>query len=295
MMDYAHYCETLLGHQCIIVTPKNHQQNSMDNNECAYRWIANRFPILFTDSENTLIKNQVDLIYVIKHGQKDDIEFNTIPYVVHCVFDMTHPHGKVYAAVSETLAKKFNATSWVPHIVSMNAFWSMDDLRPQLSIPPHATVFGRYGGLDTFNLDFAKGVISHIVRHRPDVYFLFMNTPQWDNHPQIIHLPAISNQNFKKRFIKTCDAMVVPETMGHTFGLSIAEFQTFRKPILCYNHNLYNTAHIDILGDEGRYFKTHGELLDLIQTFDNETSTNMYRRFNPDDVIERFHQVFLQK
>ena len=35
---------------------------------------------------------------------------------VHCVFDLSEPHGDIYAAVSETLAKKYNKTVFVPHM-----------------------------------------------------------------------------------------------------------------------------------------------------------------------------------
>lgn len=292
--DYAHYSEILYGHTCIIATPTIHHQSTRDNNIGAFRWLSMRFPILFIDSLDELDNSDVDLIYIIKHGQRDDVVFTKKPFVVHCVFDMSFPHGSAYSAVSESLARKFSSDSFVPHIVSMNTYWTLPNLRKPLGIPKDAIVFGRYGGMDTFNLQFAKKIISRIVRENSKVYFLLMNTPKWDNHPQIIHLSPISNQGFKKRFIASCNAMIVPETLGHTFGLAIAEFQTFDKPIICFNGHVWNTAHLDILGDNGVYFQTEDELYARLTEFVPFTSPNCYRPFHYTRVMAKFNTEFLE-
>lgn len=300
LKDYAHYNETLLNNHSLITTPKLHSQSSSDNNECAYDWFKNRFPIYFYDSldqlEEYLLQNKYDLIYCIKHGQLDEIQFHTIPYVVHCVFDMSCPHGNVYAGVSQQLARKFNSDLYVPHMVSLTSINLMGDLRDSLNIPNDAIVFGRYGGIDTFNLIWAMEVMSLVVERNPNIYFLFMNTPQWIllSHPQIIHIPPISNCQYKKRFIQSCDAMIVPETLGHTFGLSIAEFQVFHKPIICFNGNVWNTSHLEVLGEEGFYFKTPVELYTLLTTWKKGIkSKNMYSEYTPNKVIQLFESLFI--
>ena len=292
--DYAHYCEVMLKHSCYILTPKEHSSRTLDDNDVAYRWMASRFPITFLNSLDDVSEKDADVVYIIKHGQKDDVVFKNVTFVVHCVFTMSYPHGKVYAAVSKTLAHKCNRPEYVPHMVSMNTYWVLPDLRKSLGIPEDATVFGRYGGMDTFNVRFARDVISNIVRYRKNIYFLFMNTPKWDVHDQIIHIPPIANHGFKKRFILSCDAMVVPEALGHTFGLSIGEFQTFNKPIICYNHELMNTAHVDTLGDSGIYFRTPEEFVIVLLSFTRSTiSANTFAEYTPKNVMTSFEKVFL--
>lgn len=301
LRDYAHYNEIILHNHSLITTPKVHQQQSQDNNECAYRELSKRFPVYFYDTleslEIYLLENNYDFIYCIKHGQQDDIMFSKIPYVVHCVFDMSYPHGNVYAAVSKTVAEKFGYSSYVPHMVSMTSCVEMSCLRKSLHIPQDAIVIGRYGGMDTFNIHWVMETISYIVDHNRNIYFLFMNTPQWSKHPQIIHINPIANVEYKKRFITTCDAMIVPERLGHTFGLSIAEFQVFQKPIICFDDgNLFNNAHIDILGETGSYFSNKYELVNLIlQLKRNGKVSNKYCHYTPQFVMEKFKSVFIDK
>jgi hypothetical protein len=44
------------------------------------------------------------------------------------------------------------------------------DLREELGIPSDATVFGRYGGYDTFNLQFVHETIAKVIRDRSDIF-----------------------------------------------------------------------------------------------------------------------------
>ena len=61
-----------------------------------------------------------------------------------------------------------------------------ENWREKLNIPDNAVVFGRHGGTDTFDIPFVKSIISKIVREFPNIYFIFVNTPSFDNHNQII-------------------------------------------------------------------------------------------------------------
>ena len=86
---------------------------------------------------------------------------------------MTQPHGDVFAGVSETLAKKFGKTLFVPHMIGLEPSKTKENLREKLGIPENATVFGRHGGQDTFNLEIARNAIRRIVRDKPNIYFVF--------------------------------------------------------------------------------------------------------------------------
>ena len=293
LYDYAHYNELLLGNQSIIVTDLS-QHSSSD--PIAIEWIRRRFPIRFYRTKEDLLdilkEETCHLLYCIKYGTNDGICFSHFPTVIHCVFDMTQPHGDVYAGVSRTLANKFGSSLYVPHMISLIPRTN-NTLRQSLDIPESAIVFGRHGGQDTFNLEFAKRVISRLVRET-DIHFVFLNAPQWDIHAQIHYLPATTDKERKELFINTCDAMIVPETMGHTFGMSIAEFSIRCKPIICYNGTVWNKTHLDILGDDGIYFENEQQLYTLLKEFVKTTRPNAYQTYTPSHVMSRFFNVFLK-
>ena len=50
-----------------------------------------------------------------------------------------------------------------------------ENLRNELQIPQDAIVFGRYGGMDDFNINIAKNAIKNYINLDTNVYFLFMN------------------------------------------------------------------------------------------------------------------------
>jgi hypothetical protein len=297
LYDYAHYNELFLNNQSIIITPRLHEQTTYDDNQCAFQWFIRRFPVLFYDDideiQDRLINRGCTFIYGIKHGllKMDPVNFTKIPFGVHCVFDMSTPHGTKYMGVSKTVANKYGSDKYVHHMVNMDPKCTFTSLRTQYNIPKDAIVLGRYGGLDTFNVFQVVPKINEIVVHNPNIYFLFMNCPSWEpRHPHIIHISAITNIEFKKRFIKTCDAMIVPEFLGHTFGLSIAEFQVFHKPIICFNGPVNNNAHINILGNNALYFNDATSFHNVINTFKPYKSVNSYARFTPKNAMKEFQQ-----
>lgn len=291
LYDYAHYAEVLLGYTSIIVTDANQQST---NDAIAEDWIQRRFPVFtYTSKQNLytlLVQKQCTVLYSIKYGTNDGIYFDDIHTIVHCVFDCSQPHGHHYVAVSQTLANKFGRTAYLPHMIRMQPGDPRHHLRAELNIPETAIVFGRHGGLDTFNLQWAKDVFSRVIREHSNLYFIFLNAVAWDDHPNIKILPATTSVSRKQAFIQTCDAMVVPETLGHTFGMSIAEFSIHHKPILCYNGPVWNRAHIDILGEEGIYFSTPDQLHHHLVTFrpDPTYRSHAYDAFTPSKVMQLF-------
>jgi hypothetical protein len=298
----------MYNHHVLIVTllPNASTQPVADDNKCALKWMTTRHRVrcfaTIDDIDTYLHTHDFDLVYCIKHGQLDDTVFRRTPFVVHCVFDMSQPHGRVYAAVSRTVANSFGNDLFVPHMVSLTPIpavsTGMASLRHVLHIPKDAIVFGRHGGMDTFNLPWFLECVNRLVDAHRHIYFLFMNTPQWRYHPQIVHIPAIANTVFKQRFIEACDAMVVPESLGHTFGLSIAEFQVFHKPIFCFDNGyLWNRAHVDILGTSAAYFSNDitFELAVFAFIVRRRMSINAYAEFTPRRVMETFSRVFLDQ
>lgn len=296
LYDYALYNETLLHNQSFIVVEQNEGTQL-----AALKKFTNRFPVFFYNTKEELhkilLEQKTDVLYCIKYGTKNDIVFSDIKTVVHCVFDLSEPHGDVYAAVSETLAKKYNQPLFVPHMVGLQPSATNENMRQELGIPETAIVFGRHGGIDTFDLEFAYQAICNIVNDRDDIYFVFMNTPAFYRHPSIKYLDPTCDVNEKNRFICTCDAMIHAQSLGETFGLSIAEFSVNNKPIITYGGSVWNDNYKKILGDKAIYYETETELYNIFNHFDTSKykgkDLNCYKEYSPKKVMEIFKKIFL--
>lgn len=297
--DYAQYNEEILGNESIFVM--EHSALNRSDPHGVVR-VVSRFKFIVYENmehlERILEHEKCDILYCIKFGKNDGNISKKIKTVVHCVFDMSEPHGDVYAGVSYTIAKKFNKDLFVPHMIGLQPSKTKENLRKQLGIPEEATVFGRYGGMDTFNLHFCWQAINNILSIRDNVYFLFINTPQLVTHPRVKYLPKVVDEDDKNRFICTCDAHLECGTLGHSFGLAIGEFSVNNKPIIAYKgSNMWNTAHLNILGDHALYFHDYSSFYKILNTFKKEDYTgknmNCYEEYMPGKVMKIFKEVFI--
>lgn len=302
LYDYADYNEKLLKNESLILIPKSSYNSASVLNAEVLKKFESRFVILFYESVEELdsICEFCDVLYCIKYGKRDDIVSKKIKTVIHCVFDMSEPHGEVYAGVSDQLAKKFGSDIYVPHMVNFEKDDSIGKnvLRKRLNIPESATVFGRHGGCDTFDISWVKKVIEKVVCLNPDVYFIFVNTPRFSLHPNIHFLDKIIDVNKKKEFISSCDAMIHGQSLGESFGLSISEFSVYQKPIICYGNWVLNDNYKKILGDKAIYYHSDSELLQILFDFkkseyENRSDLNCYEMYSPEKVMRIFEKVFL--
>ena len=138
--------------------------------------------------------------------------------LVHAVFDGRTPHGDVYARISPCVPAK-SSVPVVPHI-NRRKDPEGPDLREELNIPSDATVFGRHGGYDVFDIMEARAAVLSVAKQRPDsIYFVLLNTRPlildengealWHEIPKNIkHLPATLDDDRKAAFIRTCDRML---------------------------------------------------------------------------------------
>jgi hypothetical protein len=298
LYDYAHYNETILGNQSIILTAID----SPFSDAKAIMKFGARFPIYayadWKQAENILEDLGVNILYCIKAGVADGVVSKRCKTVVHAVFKYCEPHGDVYAYISKWLAGEMSsgahAFPYVPHIVESPR--SSLGLRSQLGIPAHAVVFGRYGGAETFDIRFAQQVVEQVAQSVPDRYFLFMNTdPFCSPRHNIIFLEGTANSQQKEDFIHTCDAMLHARQSGETFGLAIAEFAVRQRPVITWTGS-HERSHIELLGDTGLYYDDAESLARLLCSFQPDKTKNwdVYsERFNPQVVMEQFKRVFI--
>lgn len=303
MYDYADHNETLLHNNSIIFTRS--YEDTKDENDAdlqAHLHFRQRFRVVYYSSydeiDNLIKTHGVDILYCIKSGRLSDDEFttNACPFVVHAVFESDQPHGDAFAVVGNTV-NQLHGTKCpvVPHMIRTHP--TTENLRSALGIPENALIFGRYGGMQTFDI---FGVMKFVHEWSdPHVYFLFMGTKQFTNNPQTRFIPASPNMEFKRKFINTCDAMLHARAQGETFGLACGEFALAGKPVLTCGLSKERN-HIDILGRHALLYNNERELGFLIRNFRtiakyvNMHGTNPYLAYTPEIVMRQFHRIFIE-
>jgi hypothetical protein len=329
VQDYAHYSEEFLGlarPTLIVAAPPSGVGDKLFRTSVAEldrRFNAanvHRLPRWPPDLEQVdaiCRQTNVTHLYIAKAGPRDGV-LSRLPHVrnlVHAIFDATQPHGDVYARVSPSVAGRVPV---VPHIVR-RASAAGPDLRQELRIPAGATVFGRHGGMTTFDIKFVHRAVLAAVAARDDVWFLFLNTqPFWKEagelgeeqgadavrrraaYRRVLFLPPTSDEARKSAFIRTCDAMLHARSRGETFGLAVAEFAQHNRPVLTSNvsHNHHRDRHhLDALGAKGMYYHDEASLLALLHSFNRTDAARRdwraYSEYAPQPVMRRFAATFL--
>jgi len=291
--DYASALKNILGYEVVISSDKNKSifLERYSQFECAmYNDVS--------ELEKIVEERKIDVLYMTRAGGVEYFPKNC-KTAIHCVFSMTEPHGDVYAGVSEWLAKYFKKEKWVPHIINLPK--TNETLREELGIPKTDFIIGRLGGYNQFDVREAQEGVFNALQRRSDLWAIFLNTKQFTDHPRAKFLPFSPSLDYKSKFINTCDAMVHGRSDGETFGLAVAEFSSFNKPVFTYDAQYwwYMRAHIDMLGDRGILYKTSDQLthylLQIDKTYVNNIDWDRYSiKFSPQNVIQQFDEVFIK-
>lgn len=281
VFNYAHYNEEILENTSKIFTFASSKHDAL-----VMEKYINRFGNIFLPELENLI--DCDALYHIKSGRVDSFgPLDTIPYLVHAVFE-SEPHGYKYAAVSEWMGIR-DKIQFVPHIVQHPDV--NENLRKAMGIPKDATVFGRIGGPDTFDIHWVWDAIDEILKIKEDYWFIFVGTNVSIKHPRVIYFPPVINSAAKRAFINSCDAMIHARTRGETFGISVGEFSILGKPIFTFADSP-EKAHIYELKGTARTYKTKEHLLNLLMDYHREESHPFYQ-YDPEFVMQKFKEVFL--
>lgn len=297
LFDYADFNRSILGNESIIFTSADETRHHPD----ATKRFNQEFKVCMYGSKEELIslakQNSIEVMYFEKQGDNDGLLVPGCKNVVHAVFQYFDPHGDVYAYISEWLSNYTTQGKFpfVPYIVRPPPNIS-GDLRAELGIPQEATVFGRHGGSDSFDLPIARAAVEVLANQFPHLYFVFLNTDRFcAPNPRIIHLEGTSDLLYKQKFINTCDCMLHARVQGETFGLAVAEFSVSNKRVMTFGGSR-ERCHIDILGNKGIIYNSAEELVQQILLFDRNQKGNFdaySAKFSPAVVMEKFRQVFL--
>lgn len=296
--DYAHYNETILNNKSIIITKKyDSSKKNEDTNNIIYDHFQKRFQIIYFNDEKeieTIIDQyNIDVLYMIKGGwPEDEIIPKNCKTLIHCVFQSTHKRGDIYVPISQNVNELSNTNYTVlPHLISLPD--TEENLRNELKIPENAIVFGRYGGYNTFDIPFVYNIILNVLYTKPNIYFVFMNTAKFAEHPNIIYLPSNCDRNYKKKYINTCDALLHARMQGETFGLTCGEFAMYDKPVITYGRSR-EREHLNTLKEKAIIYNSPQELYDIIISYHKnkyDMSNNGYKKYTPEYVMSIFNKM----
>ena len=308
LYDYAKYNEELLGNESYICYNSTHSGNNLE----VVQKFTNRFPNRIIPYENFhqdkdklndfCVNYNITHCYFIKSGEYDGkvLSFEGCFNLIHAVFQTYEPHGNKYAYVSQWLSDAISHRTkqpqdYVPHIIKMLP--SNKNIRKNLNIPMDAIVIGRHGGKDQFNINFVQEAVIEYADTNLNCYFLFVNTERFCEHPRIIFLDIIIDEQHKSNFIDSCDAMIHGRSMGESFGLAICEFLYHNKPVFAFNGG-NDQHHVKLLTGTPALYNSKEDLLNKFNMITSEEFKNikwsqLIDEFNPNKVMKQFTRIFL--
>jgi hypothetical protein len=308
MFDFAHYNESILGNKSIIIYHRDCSKNS----PTAVEKFKKRFEVYEIFGPNydfgwdasvcvpmidrVISEQKCDVLYMQKFGKNEGVYSRVCKNIILCCGNIYDPHGDAYVYVSKWLSQKATngKVQYIPIIIDIPK--EQGNLREELDIPKDAIVFGRTGGMDTWNISWANNAINSALSNRVDIYFVFQNTPKLFDHPRVKYIPTTVDSIYKSRFIETCDAMIHCRIEGESFGQTCAEFSSMNKPVITYF--LSNERnHIDTLQEKGIYYQNEIELATILARFkpNNKKDWNCYKNNTPEACMSAFKRLLLDK
>lgn len=295
LYDYAYFCKHMFGFDVSILFDKKH----FANDESTINKFKAEFDVVQSYSSNSemqslIIDQKADVFFMIKHGKYDGVISNSCQNWVNAIgpCKRSDVHGEKFFMGSKWLSDVSDGIDYVPYMVNLPS--TDEDLRDELNIPKSAIVFGRNGGHDSFNLEFAKRAVIDSLSKNENIYYLFQGTDKFIDHPRVIHLPPSPDLIYKTKFINTTDALLHARDLGESFGQTCAEFSSRNKPVITW-FNSPERNHIDILGDKGIYYQNYDDLLRILLGFEPDSSKdwNCYREYLPIPVMDKFKKLYL--
>ena len=306
--NYAKYNEKILGNKSIIIAlNKSSEKNKKEFINTTRELFSKNFKIIdirnIEEMKEIINNEKISHAYIQSHGFYRDIFklnkkniWGKCQTIYHYVFGpMARQGSDVRCVIGDDLNKRFcKKIPVLPYIV--NKHKNYGDLRKELNIDPNTTVFGRHGGLETFDLKFVKNSIEEVLDKRKDIVFLFLNTKKFTTHERIIYLKKTISLREKSLFIDTCDYMLHARKDGETFGLAVAEFSVANKPIITYA-NSKDKEHLRILNNMSVVYKNKKELINILmkskREYLNNKNFNCYEKYSPEKVMKIFNDICL--
>ena len=297
LWDYANLNETILGNNSTICHPAE-LENAKNPTFAKWKSRFQLIPYRTKDELSSKLKERgVDILYQIKPGSFDGFVIPGLKNCIHSMFLSDEFHGDAFAYVSRWCSKVMTGgeDSFVPHFVPK--LESKMNLRGKLGIPARAKVFGRHGGVDTFNIPFVRKAVLQHAKKNSDDHFVFLNTELirgTEKLKNVHHLAPTIDPEEKAQFLGTCDAMLHARWHGETFGLAVGEFAVLGKSVITFGGSR-ERAHLDLLGNKALVYQNCGELEKILNSFEprNATKTGYDELSDSRRVMGIFAEKFL--
>ena len=307
--NYAQYNQTILGNDSIIIafkiSPTDNKKEFINTTRDLF---AKKFKIIdiqyIEEMKQIIRKEKITHVYIQSHGfYRDVFKLNRkdiwgkCQTIYHYVFGpMARQGSDIRCVIGEDLNKRYyKRIPVLPYIV--NKHTSYGNLRSKLNIDKNTTVFGRHGGLNTFDLKFVKEAIKEVLTKREDILFLFLNTEKFMRHEKIIYLEKTISLKEKSLFIETCDYMLHARKDGETFGLAVAEFSVANRPIISFANSKDN-EHLRILNKKSIIYRNKKEILNILfkskRHYLKKEKFNCYSKYSPEKVMKIFNDICLK-
>lgn len=294
--DYARYNQTILGNESIISYDTTvGDDRDMGSDSFVVDQLKKEFNVIGHNGnlETIIDREKIDFAYFIRAGQREDLP-NNVRTGVHAVFQFREPHGDKYAYISSWLSDRMSngQIPYVPHIVKLPP---PKRTREQFGISKDNIIVGRYGGYYTFDIPWAQQVVKEVVESDNRFTFVFVGTEPFIRHPKVLFFSEIHDIQEKSDYINICDVMLHARQRGESFGLSIAEFLHFNKPVLAWDQG-HDMNHVELLRGIGGLYSDADDLRGKILNFDKDNfnfTNNPVQRFDPESVMNKFKEVFL--
>jgi hypothetical protein len=214
----------------------------------------------------------------------DDFRIEGTVHVTWAVFRVWEPHGDFYLYVSRW---NLNSNLWNYlvhelrrrsrlHGANVRVSFLEHFLRTQvpesanllsrLEIPPYARVIGRIGGRREFSDPAARAAVGLMLQSFPTVYFIFVNTDPFIDHPRVRYLNSVTREEVWS-FYASCDVLLNGRKMGESFGFGVVEAMRLGKPIVA-PHRIRNWRmdgnHILLLRGLGLLYRNHFHLVKIL-------------------------------
>ncbi len=270
ILSYATGLAGIYGVESSIFFLKDEPRNSWD---LIRRTVREGMIGVYPVSSLTQIRKDLDWVYYVTAASASEILELRTHWVPKSARLFVHQvgfqpptrlsEGDIHAYTSQWQSYYFSGGTEpvlpyvIPSALRRSSIDGHSHLRYAMGIPADAVVLGRHGGPDTWNLSFANYAVAEALQDRDDLYFIFLGTPRFINHPRALFMESTTNQKEIVEFIDACDAMLHCRWEGETFGLACAEFLARSKPIITWTNS--RERHHIYLADQSCIFYDDGE------------------------------------
>ena len=286
MFDYAYYNQKINHNKSIIFYENGNHE--------VIKKFENEFEVIKYNSFEEINNYNLTHFYNIK-GNNKPTQLTKFKNLSHIVFEIKE-HFETEEIIA-TIAPWVNGNKIYPSIPHMiNLPKCSENMRSDLGIPESAIVLGRIGGYNEFNIKYVhESIIDNL---NENIYYIFVNTIPFFNHPKIIYLPIITDLYLKVKFINSCDAMIHARFEGEVFSMSMGEFSYLNKPVITTQSTIDN-GHYHLMKDYAIWYDCKESLnfilQNIIQFKNSKKDWNAYKDYTPENVMKIFNTVFLNK